>query len=1503
MGLFSLRGKMTVGVSLLVAGTVSIMAFFALSYFGRGLRTTLSEQQFSMVSALAEEVDSKIVSARQVLIALAGLFPPEALQDPARAEEILREHQDTRPIFDHGLHVFSADGTLMASVPEFPDIQGKNFTHRRYFQRTLASGEPHVSEPFFAAHQGHHPLIMFTVPIYQPDGRLAGVIGGSLDLLGDNFLGRIDNRHLGGEGYLTLINASGAFVVHRDPGEILQPSPKTTYDPLFQKALAGYEGTGETENAEGLRSIAAVKRLKAKDWLLWGERPAREVFAPVAKAREYFLAVVVVMVGMAVLGVWFFMDFFTGPLQRLTEHVRGITGAEDPLPPVEMSRKDEIGTLALAYNAMLADLHTQKGRLQGQLHFFQVLIDTMPNPVFYKDAEGGYLGCNTAFEKYIGIPREDLLGKTVYDVAPTELAEVYDRADRELLDAKGSQVYETSVAFADGTTREVIFYKATFPDLDGALGGMLGTFLDISDRKLVERQLEEQRQFSDALLQNSAVPTFVLDTKHRVILWNRACEELTGIRSGEILGTDGHWRVFYDHKRPCLADLVVDGSPGMGQDLYEKFGPSGLLPQGFQAEGWYPDLNGKERYIFFNAAPIHNSQGELTAVIQTLEDITERKRSSQDLERSLSLLRATLESTADGIVVADREGNVVIHNKKFVSMWGLEGEDAGVKVCEQVMGRALDQLQEPEAFMAKTRELADRPEEESWDTLRFRDGRVYELLSVPQRVGGETVGRVWSFRDVTERWHTLDQLRKVSRAVEQSPASVMITDTAGLIEYVNPKFALLTGYAPREVLGRNPSFLKSGRMSPDDYRRMWQAITGGTEWRGEFLNRKKNGDLYWESAIIAPVKSSEGTITHYVAVKEDITARKAAEKRQQLATKVLQLLALPAGTEEKIYDFLRLIRTYQGFEALGIRLQENGDYPYYKTLGFSEEFVRAGKADGLCGTVLSGETDTSWPFYTEGGSFWTNNASELLASEGSEDFRAATGRRWAVDGYESIALIPLRSGTGIIGLLQFNDRRRGIFDLETIELFERLGSSIGIALERQKTEETLRDNEKRLYHLAHYDALTNLPNRLLFQDRLQQGLHKARRGGQKLAVMFLDLDRFKNVNDSLGHEIGDRMLQAVARRLREQVRQADTVARFGGDEFVIMLEADQDIQEVVLVAKKILQSLQRPIELDEHQLYASASIGISLFPAYGEQVEGLVQCADVAMYRAKEQGRNTYQFYTPDMNARVHEMLLLENSMRRALEQEQFVLHYQPQVNLSSGEVIGLEALVRWQHPERGMVPPGDFIPLAEETGLIVPLGEWILRSVCAQIGSWRKKGLPPVRVAVNISGRQFQQPEFVDTVDRVLADTGLDPQWLELEITESVVMAKVEQTIMTLTDLKMRGIRMAIDDFGTGYSSLSYLKRFPISAIKIDRSFVRDITSDANDASIVSSIIALAHGMNLEVVAEGVETAEQKIFLQARECQHGQGYHFCRPVPAGQVEDFLRSKVQGGPVPLRLTS
>ncbi len=469
------------------------------------------------------------------------------------------------------------------------------------------------------------------------------------------------------------------------------------------------------------------------------------------------------------------------------------------------------------------------------------------------------------------------------------------------------------------------------------------------------------------------------------------------------------------------------------------------------------------------------------------------------------------------------------------------------------------------------------------------------------------------------------------------------------------------------------------------------------------------------------------------------------------------------------------------------------------------------------------------------------------------------------------------------------------------------GKPMGLICVAQDITERKRA-EEQITRMAYYDSLTNLPNRKLFQDRLNLAILHSGRHERLLALLFLDLDDFKRINDIFGHAVGDHLLKEVAERLQQSVRKSDslsrylveddsnfTVARFGGDEFAIILPEIVNTEDAAKVAGRILDTMAKPFYLDNHEVFVGASIGITICPFDGTDSDTMLKNADSAMYHAKSQMKNNYQFYKQSMNETALQKLSLENSLRRALERNEFLLYYQPQINLMTGQIVGMEALIRWEHPENGMIPPAEFIPLAEETGLILPIGRWVLQTACLQNKAWQAAGLLPVSISVNLSGRQFKQQSIMEDITSALQNSGLDPKYLILEITESILMQNTDTVAAMLRELNEKGLRTSMDDFGTGYSSLNYLRRLPLFSIKIDRSFVKDIDTNPDDATIAKAIIAMAHSLKLRVIAEGVETKEQMRFLQELGCDEMQGNLFSRPIPAEDALRFLQFHLQTG--------
>jgi diguanylate cyclase (GGDEF)-like protein len=493
------------------------------------------------------------------------------------------------------------------------------------------------------------------------------------------------------------------------------------------------------------------------------------------------------------------------------------------------------------------------------------------------------------------------------------------------------------------------------------------------------------------------------------------------------------------------------------------------------------------------------------------------------------------------------------------------------------------------------------------------------------------------------------------------------------------------------------------------------------------------------------------------------------------------------------------------------------------------------------------------------------------------------------DGASAVAAFPLFNGGKPVGILLFCAREKGAFTPSSVDLLQRLADNIGFALDNfDRADEKTRADE-RIEYLASHDYLTGLPNREMFNHLLGSAIEMAALRRLQFALLFIDLDRFKVINDSLGHQAGDALLVEMAGRLRQNLRASDIVARLGGDEFVVILEHSAAARDIEEIARKLLSAVSQPVQLSGHECHATASIGIAMFPAHGTDAHSLTKSADTAMYLAKEDGKNNFRFFIREVRMQSIERLTLENCLRHALDREEFSLHYQPKVDLGSGQITGVEALLRWTHPEYGMLPPGQFISLAEETGLIVPIGRWALMEACAQNMAWQRRGLRPVSMAVNLSPRQFIDEDLLQDIDEVLAASGMSAALLQLEVTESMMMRDVSRAIKVLDAIQSRGIRIAIDDFGTGYSSMSLMKQFPIDTIKIDRSFVRDLPDDTEDRAIAQAIISMGRALGMTTVAEGVETVEQETFLRAHGCDEMQGFLFSRPLPPDQLADLLR--------------
>ena len=760
----------------------------------------------------------------------------------------------------------------------------------------------------------------------------------------------------------------------------------------------------------------------------------------------------------------------------------------------------------------------------------------------------------------------------------------------------------------------------------------------------------------------------------------------------------------------------------------------------------------------------------------------------------------------------------------------------GVEVFDQMRGAA------PDALILVLSAVGDE------ETARLAVQRGAQDYFVKDHVDAHWLPR--ALRYAIERKAARDALRASEarfRAMsDASPLGIFVSDAQGECVYTNAAYRKISGLTPEQALGNNWSMA----IHPEDRARVlaeWRvAARGLASFQTEFRFLRDDGSAVWtrvNSAAMSDGKQSFGL----VQTVEDISERKSTEFMLRAAEQAL--------FEEK--------------ERAQVTLNSIGDAVLTTDLLGNVTYMN-----------LVAEAMTGW---SRGDALGRPFAEVLKLIDGTTREPAVNPMQRAIQEDKPV-------GLAIDCLLVRRDGFESAIEDTAAPIHNRNGRVAGAVIVFHDVSIS-RAMAQNMAHLAQHDFLTGLPNRMLLTERLAHAIGLANRHKKQVALLFLDLDDFKQVNDSLGHAIGDLLLQSIAERLKAGVRATDTVCRQGGDEFVILLAEIEQPQDAARVADTLLASLAMPHMIEGHELHVTVSIGISVYPNDGIDLDAVLQNADTAMFHAKSCGRNNYQFFRADMNTRAVRRQFVESSLRRALKQGEFLLHYQPQIDLASKRMIGAEALIRWQDPDLGLVYPTQFVPIAEECGLIVPVGRWVMREACRQIQAWLDAGLDAVPVAVNISAMEFRHRGFLEGVAQMLKETGLAPSYLELELTESILMHDTEASSSVLRGLKAMGVKLALDDFGTGFSSLSYLKRFPIDKLKIDQSFVHDITSDADSATIVSAVIGMGKNLKQRVVAEGVETAKQLEFLLARQCEEGQGFLFSHPVSA---EKFARLLVSG---------
>jgi diguanylate cyclase (GGDEF)-like protein/PAS domain S-box-containing protein len=851
----------------------------------------------------------------------------------------------------------------------------------------------------------------------------------------------------------------------------------------------------------------------------------------------------------------------------------------------------------------------------------------------------------------------------------------------------------------------------------------------------------------------------------------------------------------------------------------------------------------------------------------------------QALLAQASRYKTALESVSQGVCYFDREQRLVLANTRFAEIYKLNQEDiAPGTTLREIADRRVEVGTSPMAtdeYLAWCAEIVSGNDPKTW-TLDLSDGRTIHVCHQPMVEGGW----VATHEDITAvkaQRSAAKDLTSLQTLIDWVPDYLWVKDLDSRFVVINKALATDGGRSnPSEMIGLSDFDFHAPELATNFRNDEREILRGGKP----MVNKEEyvidaQGAKKWLSSTKVPLRDEKNEIFGLIGIARDITEQKKADILRNGQAQILEMIALNSSLDEVLDKLVRLVESQLTdiqcsvllLDADGLHLRSGAAPSLPEAYCKAIDGVRIGPNVGSCGTAVYRRetvivkdiaTDPLWADYTElaaGFNLRSCWSTPILSHQG------------AVLGTFALYSATIKEPTAA--------------ETNLIDVSTRIA---GIAIERKLAEE-------RIHFMANHDSLTGLPNRTLLKDRLSQAILYAQRYDNWVTVVFVDLDNFKTVNDSLGHGAGDELLRTVAQRMKESVRSTDTVVRLGGDEFVILLrDQPKDADIISETLQKIMTTIGQSVQLEGHDLKVTSSIGIANYPNDGMDTETLLANADAAMYRAKEVGRDNFQFYRPEMNIKVHEKFILQEELRNAVTRAEFVLLYQPQVDLRTGKVFAVEALVRWNHPTHGMLAPGKFIPVAEETGLIVSIGDWVLHEACRQNKVWQDAGLMHMSICVNVSPRQFREKNLIARVRHALEESGLDAKYLELEITESLIMQNVEQSVATMEALEELGVQISIDDFGTGYSSLSALKTFPVARLKIDKSFINNLPSNDGDRAIASAVISLGQKLNLRVIAEGVETTAQVAFLRENNCDEMQGYHFSKPIHAHDIDHLIRA-------------
>lgn len=1330
------------------------LEFYAERALHKELEQQLAKQQFSTVSVVGAQLKEELEFRLKGLETIAENISPALMANTQSLQLMLSNRPVFQKLFNGGTFVTAADGTAIVSLPVSAGRVGVNYMERDHIAAALKDGKSRISKAVIGK-KLLSPVVSMAVPVRGAQGKVIGALVGVTDLAQPNFLDRITSHKYGETGgfyitsrqYRTIVTAS-------DKTRIMELLPASGISPALDRFIQGHEGTEIFVNPRGVEVFATAISIPVADWYLAAVLPTLEAFYPIHKLLQELLLVTVALTLLAGGLTWWVLRRQLSPLLDTAQRLSVMSQAGQVLQILPVSRRGEIGDLISGFNRLVVKLMQREEENQALSKMYKALsqcnqaivrskneAELLPqicrDVVQFGGMKMAWIGMLDEKTKHVkpvasfgeGIAYLDGIEISVNGNEPsgqgptgTSMREIRPYWCQNFQsDPLTSAWHERGAQFGWGASASIpLLRKGVVVGAFTVYAGKVNAFTEDVQKLLLEMAVDVSfslNRFSDeAELNKSQILVKMAGELAKIGAWEVQLPEMRIIWSDEVcrihempLGT-----------RPTLEQGVLFYAPEYLDRIKEVVGKAISDGTSFDEELQIITATGKRLWVRSIARAVRNSNGDITSIQGAFQDISANKKAISSLLESETRHRKLLFNLHTAVVVHAADSSIIFNNQHASELLGLSEEQLNGKAAIDPAWHFMDEF--GNAMM-----VDDYPVSRVISTLLPVNDQVLGIhnpgrADVSWVMAGafpefDTDGKlqqiVVNFHDITELKNAQGSLNKLSLAVEQSPNSIVITNLEANIEYANAAFTKITGYSLEDVIGKNPRFMQSGKTFKSTYDSMWANLSRGDVWKGELRNRRKDGSEYTESAIISPVRQANGKITHYLAIKEDITQKKA--------------------------------------------------------------------------------------------------------------------------------------------------------------------------------------DEEHIDKLAHFDQLTGLPNRILLQDRFKFSLSLAQRNNENLALMFLDLDHFKNINDTLGHSVGDLLLMEIGKRIKELVRAEDTVSRQGGDEFVLILPGT-DADGAALVATKLMEVISQPVLLSQHELIITASIGIAIYPDDGESLEILSKNADVAMYRVKQDARNGFQFFTQEMQKNSARTLRLSLALRHALARNELQLHYQPQISIEDGHVVGAEALLRWRHPELGMISPAEFIPIAEDSGQIIPIGEWVLRSAAQQLKKWLDSGLPPMVVAVNLSAVQFRQSNIAELIIRIVDEEKLPHEYLEVELTEAATMHDPQSAIAVMDSLHELGIRMSIDDFGTGYSSLSYLKKFKVYKLKIDQSFVRNLSEDQDDKAIVTTIINLATSLGLHTIAEGVETASQLAFLRLHGCDEVQGYYFSKPLPVDEFERFLKKSIAAAP-------